>query len=163
MTALRSAIRQVDPMLPVREIVPLAELLERGLSRERLVARLAGSFGVLALLLAAIGLYGVMGYSVSRRTNEMGVRLALGASPGGVRLLVLRESLTMSAAGVVVGLALLIPVQGLIARLVYGASPRDPVTVTAAAGVLLAVTAAAAFIPAWLASRIDPVDAIRSA
>jgi hypothetical protein len=163
MTALRSAIRQVDPMLPVREIVPLAELLERGLSRERLVARLAGSFGVLALLLAAIGLYGVMGYSVSRRTNEMGVRLALGASPGGVRLLVLRESLTMSAAGVVVGLALLIPVQGLIARLVYGASPRDPVTVTAAAGVLLAVTAAAAFIPAWRASRIDPVDAIRSA
>jgi predicted permease len=161
--ALRSAIRQVDPMLPVRDIVPLSDLLARGLTRERLVARLAGSFGVLALLLAGIGLYGVMGYSVSRRTNEMGVRLALGASPGGVRLLVLRESLLTSVAGVVIGLALLIPVQGLTGRMVYGVTPRDPTTVVIGTAVLLLVTAAAAFVPAWRASRIDPVDAIRSA
>jgi len=161
--ALRNAIRQVDPMLPVRDIVPLSDLLERGLTSERLVARLAGSFGVLALLLAAIGLYGVMGYSVSRRTNEMGVRLALGASPAGVRLLVLRESLMTSAAGVVLGLALLLPVQGVTGRLVYGVSPRDPATVVLGTALLLAVTAVAAFVPAWRASRIDPVDAIRSA
>jgi predicted permease len=161
--ALRSAIRQVDPMLPVRDIVPLSDLLERGLTSERLVARLAGSFGVLALLLAGVGLYGVMGYSVSRRTNEMGVRLALGASPGGVRMLVLRESLVTSIAGVVLGLALLIPVQGLTSRLLYGVSPRDPVTVAVGTAVLLLVTAVAAFVPAWRASRIDPVDAIRSA
>ena len=161
--ALRNAIRQVDPMLPVRDIVPLSDLLERGLTSERLVARLAGSFGVLALLLAGVGLYGVMGYSVSRRTNEMGVRLALGASPGGVRLLVLRESLVTSAAGVLFGLALLVPAQGLVGRLVYGVSPRDPVTVTVGTAVLLLVTAVAAFVPAWRASRIDPVDAIRSA
>jgi putative ABC transport system permease protein len=100
---------------------------------------------------------------VSRRTNEMGVRLALGASPGGVRLLVLRESLVTCAAGVLFGLALLIPVQGLIGRLVYGVSPRDPVTVAVGTVVLLLVTAVAAFVPAWRASRIDPVDAIRSA
>jgi predicted permease len=161
--ALRNAIRQVDPMLPVRDITPLSDLLERGLTSERLVARLAGSFSVLALLLAGVGLYGVMGYSVSRRTNEMGVRLALGASPGGVRMLVLRESLFTSIAGVVLGLALLIPVQGLIGRLVYGVSPRDPVTVALGTAVLLLVTAVAAFVPAWRASRIDPVDAIRSA
>ena len=161
--SLRNAIRQVDPMLPLRDIVPLSDLLERGLTSERLVARLAGSFGVLALLLAAIGLYGVMGYSVSRRTNEMGVRLALGASPGGVRLLVLRESLMTSAAGVVLGLALLLPVQGVTSRLVYGVSPRDPATVVLGTTLLLAVTAVAAFVPAWRASRIDPVDAIRSA
>jgi len=161
--ALRNAIRQVDPMLPLRDITPLSDLLERGLTSERLVARLAGSFGVLALLLAAIGLYGVMGYSVSRRTNEMGVRLALGASPGGVRLLVLRESLITSAAGVVLGLALLLPVQGVTGRLVYGVSPRDPATVVLGTALLLAVTAVAAFVPAWRASRIDPVDAIRSA
>jgi len=161
--ALRSAIRQVDPILPIREVVTLADLLQRGLTRERLVARLAGSFGVLALLLAGIGLYGVMGYSVSRRTNEMGVRLALGASPAGVRSLVLRESLGLSIAGVALGLLLLAPVQGLIGRLLYGISPRDPVTVAVATAVLLAVTAAAAFIPAWRASRVDPVDAIRSA
>ena len=161
--ALRNAIRQVDPMLPLRDIVPLSDLLERGLTSERLVARLAGSFGVLALLLAAIGLYGVMGYSVSRRTNEMGVRLALGASPAGVRVLILRESLMTSAAGVVLGLALLLPVQGITGRLVYGVSPRDPATVVLGTALLLAVTAVAAFVPAWRASRIDPVDAIRSA
>jgi predicted permease len=162
-TALRAAVRKVDPQLPVRDIATISELLERGLSRERLVARLAGSFGVLALLLAAIGLYGVMGYSVSRRTNEMGVRLALGASPGGVRMLVLRESLMLCFAGIVFGFVLLLPVKGITGRLVYGMSPRDPATVAIATGILLLVTAAAAFIPAWRASRIDPVDAIRSA
>ena len=161
--SLRGAIRQVDPLLPVRDVVTLADLLERGLTRERLVARLAGSFGVLALLLAAIGLYGVMGYSVARRTNEMGVRLALGASPGGVRMLVLRESLGTSVAGIVLGLALLVPVQGLTGRLVYGVSPRDPISVAVGTVLLLGVTALAAFVPAWRASRIDPVDAIRSA
>ena len=143
-------------------MVELSDLLERGLSRERLVARLASSFGVLALLLAGVGLYGVTGYSVSRRTNEMGVRLALGASPGGVRMLVLRESFALSVAGVVLGLVLLLPVQRIIGRLVYGMSPRDPRTVALATSVLLVVTVVAAFIPAWRASRIDPVDAIRS-
>jgi predicted permease len=162
MAALRGGIRQVDPMLPVREIVTVGDLLERGLTRERLVARLAGSFGVLALLLAAIGLYGVMGYSVARRTNEMGVRLALGASPGGVRLLVLRESLALTGGGVVLGFVLLLPVQGVVGRLLYGVSPRDPSTVALGTSVLVIVTAVAAFIPAWRASRIDPVDAIRS-
>jgi hypothetical protein len=160
---LRQAIRQVDPNLPLREIVTLTDLLERGLTSERLVARLAGVFGVLALMLAGIGLYGVMGYSVSRRTNEMGVRLALGASPGGVRLLVLRESLVTSIAGVVLGLALLTPIQGLTRQLVYGISPRDPMTVALGTVLLFAVTALAAFVPAWRASRIDPIDAIRSA
>ena len=133
------------------------------MSRERLVARLAGSVGVLALLLAGIGLYGVMGYSVWRRTNEMGVRLALGASPGGVRMLVLRESLAMSLAGLVLGFVLLLPIQGLTGRLLYGMSARDPASVAIAAAILVLVTTIAAFVPAWRASRIDPVDAIRAA
>jgi len=163
LASLRTALRNVSPTLPVREIVTLSDLLERGVSRERLVARLAGSFGVLALLLAGIGLYGVMGHSVWRRTNEMGVRLALGASPGGVRMLVLRESLAMSLAGLVLGFVLLLPIQGLTGRLVYGMSPRDPASVVIAAGILLLVTTVAAFVPAWRASRIDPVDAIRAA
>jgi predicted permease len=161
--ALRAALKSVDPQLPVRDVATLSDLLERGLNRERLVARLAGSFGILALLLAAIGLYGVMGYSVSRRTNEMGVRLALGASPGGLRMLVLRESLALCIAGIVFGFVLLLPVKGLTGKLVYGMSPRDPATVVISTSILLLVTAAAAFVPAWRASRIDPVDAIRSA
>jgi len=156
-------MRDVSLTLPVREIVTLSELFQRGLSRERLVARLAGSFGVLALLLAAIGLYGVIGYSVSRRTNEMGVRLALGASPGGVRALVMRESVALSLAGLVFGFVLLLPIQGLTGRLVYGMSPRDPLSIAVAAAILFVVTTASAFVPAWRASRIDPVDAIRSA
>jgi ABC-type antimicrobial peptide transport system permease subunit len=157
------ALPEVSPSLPVREIVALSDLLERGLSRERLVARLAGSFGVLALLLAGIGLYGVIGYSVSRRTNEMGVRLALGASPGGLRMLVLRESVALSVAGLALGFVLLLPIQGLTGRLVYGLSPRDPLSIAIATGILFLVTTVAAFIPAWRASRIDPVDAIRAA
>jgi predicted permease len=161
--SLQTALRDVSPTLPVREIVTLSDLLQRGVSRERLVARLAGSFGVLALLLAGIGLYGVMGHSVWRRTNEMGVRLALGASPGGVRMLVLRESLTMSVAGLVLGFVLLLPIQRLTGRLVYGLSPRDPASVAIAAAILFLVTTVAAFVPAWRASRIDPVDAIRAA
>jgi hypothetical protein len=162
-SALRVALPEVSPSLPVREIVALSDLLERGLSRERLVARLAGSFGVLALLLAGIGLYGVIGYSVSRRTNEMGVRLALGASPGGLRMLVLRESVALSVAGLALGFVLLLPIQGLTGRLVYGLSPRDPLSIAIATGILFLVTTVAAFIPAWRASRIDPVDAIRAA
>lgn len=153
-------------MLPVRDLPNLSDLLERRLSRERLVARLAGSFGMLALVLAGIGLYGVMGYSVSRRTNEMGVRFALGASPGGVRVLVLCESLLVSVAGVAAGLGLLVPVEGLMGRLVYGMSPRDPGTVAAAAGMLVVVsvvTVVTAFIPARRASPIEPVDATRTA
>jgi predicted permease len=161
--SLRTALRDVSPTLPVREVVTLSDLLERGLSRERLVARLAGSFGVLALLLAGIGLYGVMGYSVWRRTNEMGVRLALGASPSGVRGMVLRESFAMTVGGLVLGIVLLLPIQALTGRLVYGMSPRDPLSVAIAAGVLFLVTTAAAFVPAWRASRIDPIAAIRSA
>jgi len=163
LAGLRTAMREVSPTLPVREIVTLSELFQRGLSRERLVARLAGSFGVLALLLAAIGLYGVIGYSVSRRTNEMGVRLALGASPGGVRALVMRESVALSIAGLVFGFVLLLPIQGLTGRLVYGMSPRDPLSIAVATAILFVVTTASAFVPAWRASRIDPVDAIRSA
>jgi len=93
----------------------------------------------------------------------MGVRLALGASPGGVRMLVLRESLTLSIAGLLLGFILLLPIQGLTGRLVYGMSPRDPVSIAIAGAILFIVTTASAFIPAWRASRIDPVDAIRAA
>src|SRR6185436_7276783 len=101
---MRLAIASVDPELPVREIVPIAELLGRGLSRERLLARLAGVFGVMALLLAAIGLYGVVAYSVSQRTNELGIRMALGARPGEVLAMVLRDSLSLVIAGLALGL-----------------------------------------------------------
>jgi predicted permease len=159
---LRSALMNVDKRLPVREVVTAENILERGLSRERMVARLAGSFGILALLLAAIGLYGVISFSVSRRTNEMGVRLALGATPGSVRWIVLRDALATIVAGLVVGVMLWAPLLGLTRRLVYGLSPHDPQTLGVGALVLVAVGAVAALIPAVRASRIDPIAAIRA-
>jgi ABC-type antimicrobial peptide transport system permease subunit len=152
----------VDPDLPIGEVATLDHVLERGLSRERLVARLAGGFGILALLLAAIGLYGVISYSVARRTNEMGVRLALGASPAGVSWVVIRESLRTIALGLAVGVVLWFPLLGLARQLVYGLSPHDPATLAFSTVLLLLVGIAAALLPAVRAARIDPIEAIRA-
>ncbi|HSE51919.1 MAG TPA: FtsX-like permease family protein, partial [Gemmatimonadales bacterium] len=159
---IRLAIASVDPNLPVREVVPVAELLGRGLSRERLMARLAGVFGVMALLLAAIGLYGVVAYSVAQRTNELGIRMALGARPGAVRAMVLRDSLAMVLAGLAFGILLWLPLQGLVRSMVFGLSTRDPLTLAAAALVLGLVGAAAASFPARRAARVDPAQALRA-
>jgi predicted permease len=160
--SIRNATAAVDRKMPLREVVTIKELLERGLISERLVARLAGTFGILALLLAGIGLYGVIGFSVSRRTNEMGVRLALGASPAGVSWLVMKESLSTIAAGLVIGLALWFPLLGLTQKLVYGVQPHDIVTVATAIVLMMVVGAVGAFLPALRASRVDPTEAIRS-
>lgn len=158
---IRAAIAAVDPNLPVREVVGVSDLMERGLSRELLLARLAGVFSGLALLLAAIGLYGVVAYSVSQRTNEMGIRLALGAGPSRVWRMVLRDSLGMVAVGLGLGVALWVPLQGLVRGLVYGLSPRDPLTLLFAVAVLAAVGVMAASLPAWRAARVDPARALR--
>jgi predicted permease len=160
--ALRTSLTAADRNLPVREIVKLGDLVERGLSREKLVARLASSFGILALILAAIGLYGVISYSVSRRTNEMGVRLALGASPGGVSWLVLRDSLALVVVGLIAGVALWFPVLNFTRSLLYGVSPHDPKLLTFSLLALLFVGVMAGLIPALRASRIDPIEAIRA-
>jgi ABC-type antimicrobial peptide transport system permease subunit len=160
--AVRRAIASVDRNLPVRDIVTLGVLLERGLSIERLVARLAGLSATLALVLAGVGLYGVLAYSVSRRTNEIGVRLALGATPAGVTWSVLRDSLATLAAGLGAGIVLWFPTLGLTQRLVYGVSPHDPATLAVAAALLFLVGALAGLVPALRASRIDPIRAIRA-
>jgi predicted lysophospholipase L1 biosynthesis ABC-type transport system permease subunit len=160
--ALRNAIASVDPNLPVREVIVLGDYVERSLSRERLVARLAGSFGILALILAAIGLYGVISYSVARRTNEMGVRLALGATASNVSWMVLRESLALVVLGLVAGVVLWFPVLGLTRTLLYGVSPHDPKLLAVSVSVLVVVGVMAGLVPALRASRIDPIDAIRA-
>ena len=160
--ALRTALMQADRNLPIREVITIGNLVERGLNREKLVARLAGSFGILALVLAAIGLYGVISYSVARRTNEMGVRLALGASPSGVSWLVLRDSLGLVVLGLIAGVALWFPVLGLTRSLLYNVSPHDPRLLAGSVGVLVLVGVLSGLIPALRASRIDPIEAIRA-
>ncbi len=159
---VRSALASVDRNLPVRDIVVMEDLIERGLTREKLVARLAGAFGVLALLLAAIGLYGVISYSVARRTNEMGVRLALGATPAKVSWVVLSDSIGTIISGLALGMLIWFPLLGLTRKLVYGLSPRDPVTLAVSVMLLLAVGTLAGLLPAMRAARIDPIEAIRA-
>ena len=159
---IRFAIASVDPNLPVREVVPVAALLHRGLSREKLLARLAGVFGVMALLLAAIGLYGVVSYSVGQRTNELGIRMALGARPGEVHAMVLRDSLAMVVTGLVLGILLWLPLQRLVRSLVFGLSTRDPVILLLAVGILALVGFVAASVPARRAARVDPAQALRA-
>jgi putative ABC transport system permease protein len=159
--AIRQALAIAEPRLPIREIVTLGDLLDRSVRPERMVSRVVGLFGVLAALLAAVGLYGVLSYAVARRTNELGVRLALGASPGGLRRLVVGDSMRLVITGVVVGLGLMLVSLGLVRQLVFGISPRDPVSVVAAVVVLLTVGFGAAAVPAWRASRVDPVIALR--
>ena len=160
--ALRRAVTEAEPSLAVREVATLAELANRTVSRERLLSQLTAVFGFLALGVACLGLYGTLSYSVVRRTKELGVRLALGALPSRVRWHVLQETMILVAIGAVAGLVLAALLTTSVASLLYGLSPRDPVTFALAIGVLVAVGAAAGLVPAWRASRVDPLVALRA-
>jgi predicted permease len=158
---IRQAIRQVNANLPVDEVVTLSEHVGRSLVQQKLVARLASFFGLLALLLACVGLYGVLSYAVARRTNEIGVRMALGAQPGNVLWLVLREALALVFGGVVIGLLAASFVTKLAGALLFGLKPTDPLTLAAAAVLLIVVGVLAGYLPARRAARIDPMAALR--
>jgi predicted permease len=140
---------------------PLADQVDASLTQERVVAMLAGFFGALALLLAALGLYGVTSYAVSRRRTEIGIRMALGAAPGGVVRLVLSRVTLLVGIGVLVGGGISIWAAKFVEALLYGLEPRDPVTLAGAAVVLATVGAAAGWLPAYRASRIDPAAVLR--
>jgi putative ABC transport system permease protein len=114
------------------------------------------------VIVAVLGLYGTIAYSVARRTNEIGVRLALGASPGQVRHMVLRETLTLVGAGVLAGVALVVPAGKAAGALLYGLSPRDPRTLVIASALVLATGLIVGAVPAWRASRVDPTRALRA-
>jgi predicted permease len=158
--AVQEKIRQVNPAIKT-EFHVLQTDVENGLSRERLMAVLSGFFGALAALLAMIGLYGVISYIVAMRKNEIGIRIALGASRGTVIRLVVRQTLTMLAVGVGAGLVLAIAAAKGANSLLYGLQANDPLTLLSAAGFLAAVALAASYIPAYRASRVDPMNALR--
>jgi predicted permease len=160
--SLRSSILSVNPNLAVREVTTLGVMNERTVSTDRLVSRLTGMFGLLAVGVACLGLYGAVAYSVVRRTNEIGVRMALGASRGGVGWLVLRETLVLVAAGGLLGFVVVWPLLKFLTSLLYGISPYDPVALASAAAGLLVAGALAGAIPAWRASRVDPLAALRA-
>jgi predicted permease len=157
----RQAIREVNRNLPIDGVVSLSEHISRSLSQQRLVARLAAFFGMLALLLACVGLYGVLSYAVARRTNEIGIRMALGAQRRDVVWLVLREALALVVAGVAVGLLASLAATRTASTLLFGLNPNDPTTIAAATLLLLVVAALAGYLPARRAARVDPMAALR--
>ena len=158
-----SVRREVDSLGHeyVTSVKTVSENINRSLLQERVTALLSGFFGALALLLAAIGLYGLMAYDVTRRTREIGIRIALGAERDSVRWLVLRETLALAALGVAIGLPCALAASRLIASMLYGVSAKDPVTLTAVSALLVGVAALAGWIPARRATRVDPMVALR--
>ncbi len=159
--ATRRALQSFDRNLRVTSLQTVRVLMDESISADRMMARLAGFFGVLALLLAASGLYGVISYATARRTNEIGVRIALGAGRGTVVRMVLGETLVLAAAGFAIGLPAALLAGRLIGATLVGVSARDPLTFGAASGVMLLAALCAGFIPAERASRIDPMVALR--
>ncbi|HLJ47970.1 MAG TPA: ABC transporter permease [Bryobacteraceae bacterium] len=159
--SIRSLVRQNDPRLPILWIRTLDDQVNRSLSTERLLAALSGSFGALALLLSLIGIYGVMSFVVTRRTREIGIRVALGATRASALRLVLRDAVTMISGGVALALPCVAALGKLVQSQLFGVTATDPATIAAAAMVLAAGALAAAFVPAWRASNVSPTDALR--
>ena len=161
MPSIRNIVRQADPRLPILWFRTLDDQVNRSLSTERLLAALSGSFGALALLLSLIGLYGVMSFVVTRRTREIGIRLALGATGASAVRLILRDAVVMIAAGVAIALPCVAALGKLIQSQLFGVTATDPATIAAAALILAVGALVAAFIPAWRASNVSPADALR--
>ncbi len=159
--AIRRTVREADAGLPVPEIKPVEVRIRESLYTQRLVAILSSAFGILATLLAAIGLYGVIAFAVARRTGEIGLRMALGALPADVLRMVLLDAGRMAAVGIVVGLGAAFALSRYIESQLFGVKAADPYIYAGATLVLAAVAALAAYVPAWRASRIDPISALR--
>ena len=160
--AVRQTVQRIDPSLPVLDMKSMEQQVNDTLFTERLVAMLAVFFGVLATALAAIGLYGVMSYTVSRRTREIGLRMALGAARASVLWMVLREVITLTIGGILIGLPAALAVSRLIESQLFGLSSTDPLTLMLAAVTLTLVALTAGYVPAWRATRIDPMLALRA-
>ncbi|HEX6536424.1 MAG TPA: ABC transporter permease [Gemmatimonadaceae bacterium] len=159
---VRRALRAADPSLVVLDVDPLDDLIRDSISQDRMVANVVTFFGGLALVLAALGLYGVMAYATVRRTSEFGLRMALGAEPGAVTRMVLREAMMLVAAGVIVGLPIALAATRLLRGQLFGVSPLDPPSIGLAVAVLGVSAIVAGWLPAMRASRVPPLDALRS-
>ena len=161
MTAIRSKVRDMDSNIPIYSMRTTEVQINNSLATERMIASLSAVFGFLATLLAVIGLYGVMAYTVAQRTREVGIRMALGAAQGNVIWMVMREVLVLVVIGVAAGVPASLALTKLVQSQLFGLSPHDPATLALATIALASVACAAGYVPAWRASRLDPMKALR--
>ncbi len=159
--AARKTILSFNPALPVGRVQPFVEMLDDNLRQERIIAQLSTVFGGVALLLAAIGLYGVLSYAVAQRTNEIGIRMALGAERSRVVRMILRETGVLIAIGIAAGVPASLACARLIQSKLFGLKPADPATLSVALGIMIVVAALSGYLPARRASRVDPLVALR--
>jgi putative ABC transport system permease protein len=159
--AIQNLAREIDPQLQVFKLRTMKEVLDDSLVQERFIAQTASAFSLFALLLASVGLYGVMSYAVARRTNEIGIRMALGARGADVVRMVMKETMLLVAIGMAIGLGAARATTRLISSLLFDLSPNDPATIAAAVLLMIVVAALAGYLPARRASRVDPMAALR--
>jgi ABC-type lipoprotein release transport system permease subunit len=159
--ALRHVAQQADRDLPLAELRTQREQIDENMQTERMFGALTAGFGVLALALACVGIYGIMAYSVANRKNEIGIRMALGAQPRQVRGMILRESTWLAVAGIIAGGGAALLLTRLVKSMLYGIQPYDPATMAGGVLTLLAVALAASWIPARRAARVQPMEALR--
>jgi predicted permease len=161
-TTARETIREIAPSIPVTSIRSLQEQVDASIARERMLGALSGFFAGLALVLAAVGLYGVMAYSVSRRTSEIGIRMALGAKPSEISGMVIYEALILTGSGIAAGIIAALLLSHTVASLLFGLTPDDPLTIWAVVLVMVLTGLAAAYLPSRRAAQLDPAVALRS-
>ena len=160
-SAVRSEVQALDPNLPVSNIKPVRQMIDERISPKRLMTYILAVFGLIALLLASVGIYGVMSYAVTQRTQEIGVRMALGAQAVDVLKLVIKNGMTMALVGVAIGLAGAYALTRLLANLLFKVAPTDLVTFAAVSISLIVVALVACYIPARRATKVDPLVALR--
>ena len=160
---IRHEIQSIDPGLPVFNVVPMNDILDRSLASRRFSADLVGGFAGLAVLLASIGIYGLLAYMVSQKSREIGLRMALGARRWDVLKLILGKGVVLAGAGIVAGMIFSAATASLMASLLYGVHPHDAVVFLAVPLLLFAVAVLASYIPARYASKVDPMLALREA
>jgi predicted permease len=159
--ALRRVVQKADRDLPIIDIRTQREQIDANMQLERMFAALTTGFGVLALALACVGIYGIMAYTVANRRNEIGIRVALGAQPAQVRGMILRESTWLALAGIVAGVGAALTLARMVKSMLYGIQPYDPLTMVGGVSILLIVALAASWIPARRAAGVQPMEALR--
>jgi putative ABC transport system permease protein len=160
--AARAAVQELDPLLAITDIQPMTAMLDRSIARARFTMLLLGVFGVVALALAAVGIYGIMSHAVKRRTREIGIRMALGARPADVLWLVVGQGMTLAALGLAIGVVVALAATRFMTRLLYSVSATDPLTFASIVVLLAVVAFVASWLPARRAVATDPTLALRS-